>query len=64
MCAHPPRRTCLLAAPHMLAYPACTCLPRRYFFDEGSKIEWTPNSGKLSTSKPGVKIAYAPNRPR
>jgi len=28
-----------------------------YFFDEGAKIEWTPNADKLSTSAPGVKIA-------
>merc|ERR1719247_1188081 len=28
-----------------------------YFFDEGSKVEWTPNPAKLSTSAPGVKIA-------
>jgi len=28
-----------------------------YFFDEGAKIEWTPNTDKLSTSAPGVKIA-------
>jgi len=28
-----------------------------YFFDEGSKIEWTPNSEKLTTKPPGVKIA-------
>lgn len=28
-----------------------------YFFDQGSKIEWTPNPEKLSTSPPGVKIA-------
>jgi len=28
-----------------------------YFFDEGSKIEWTPNSDKLTTKPPGVKIA-------
>merc|ERR1711998_594659 len=27
-----------------------------YFFDEGSSIEWTPNSEKLTTSAPGVKI--------
>merc|ERR1712070_1075968 len=28
-----------------------------YFFDEGSKVEWTPNPEKLSTTAPGVKIA-------
>jgi len=28
-----------------------------YFFDEGATVEWTPNSEKLSTSAPGVKIA-------
>ena len=28
-----------------------------YFFDEGSKIEWTPNADKLTTKAPGVKIA-------
>merc|ERR1712100_319955 len=28
-----------------------------YFFDEGASIEWTPNSEKLTTSAPGVKIA-------
>merc|ERR1719453_357032 len=28
-----------------------------FFFDEGAKIEWTPNPTKLSTSTPGVKIA-------
>merc|ERR1711871_560250 len=27
-----------------------------YFFDEGSKIEWTPNADKLTTSAPGVLI--------
>merc|ERR1711871_1522717 len=27
-----------------------------YFFDEGSSIEWTPNSEKLTTSAPGVLI--------
>jgi len=27
-----------------------------YFFDEGSKIEWTPNPDKLTTNAPGVKI--------
>jgi len=29
-----------------------------YFFDEGSQIEWTPNSDKLSATEPGVKFAY------
>merc|ERR1712054_466371 len=28
-----------------------------YFFDEGSKIEWTPNADKLTTKAPGVKLA-------
>merc|ERR1712023_478853 len=28
-----------------------------YFFDEGSKVEWTPNPEKLTTTAPGVKIA-------
>ena len=28
-----------------------------YFFDKGSKLEWTPNGDKLTTSAPGVKIA-------
>jgi phosphoribulokinase len=28
-----------------------------YFFDQGAKIEWTPNPEKLATSAPGVKIA-------
>jgi phosphoribulokinase len=28
-----------------------------FFFDEGSKIEWTPNAEKLTTKAPGVKIA-------
>merc|ERR1711990_486275 len=28
-----------------------------YFFDEGSKVEWTPNPSKLTTTAPGVKIA-------
>ena len=27
-----------------------------YFFDEGAKIEWTPNPEKLTTTAPGVKI--------
>merc|ERR1712127_730910 len=29
-----------------------------YFFDEGSQIEWTPNSDKLSATEPGVKFSY------
>merc|ERR1712205_124184 len=28
-----------------------------YFFDKSSKLEWTPNGDKLTTSAPGVKIA-------
>merc|ERR1719160_874669 len=28
-----------------------------YFFDKGSKIEWSPNGDKLTTNAPGVKIA-------
>jgi phosphoribulokinase len=28
-----------------------------YMFDEGSKVEWVPNSDKLSTSGAGVKIS-------
>ena len=28
-----------------------------YFFDEGAKVEWTPNADKLTTTAPGVKIA-------
>merc|ERR1711871_1939460 len=27
-----------------------------FFFDEGSKIEWTPNADKLTTKAPGVLI--------
>lgn len=29
-----------------------------YLFDQGSKIEWTPAATKLSTSGPGIKLAY------
>lgn len=29
-----------------------------YLFDQGSKIEWTPAPSKLSTSGPGIKLAY------
>merc|ERR1711990_441800 len=32
-----------------------------YFFDQGAKIEWTPNPEKLATSAPGVKIASYDN---
>merc|ERR1719451_124472 len=32
-------------------------VPPAYFFEEGSKIEWTPNPSKLTTTAPGVKIA-------
>merc|ERR1711998_377885 len=35
---------------------ACPVKPA-YFFDEGAKIEWSPNPDKLATSPPGVKIA-------
>merc|ERR1712216_983052 len=28
-----------------------------FFFDEGAKVEWTPNPSKLTTNAPGVKIA-------
>jgi phosphoribulokinase len=31
-----------------------------YLFDQGSKIEWTPAPGKLSSPKPGIKLAYYP----
>lgn len=31
-----------------------------YLFDEGSKIEWTPASSKLSSPPPGIKLAYYP----
>merc|ERR1711907_196697 len=34
-----------------------TAVEPAYFFDKGSSIEWTPNSEKLTTSAPGVKIA-------
>lgn len=29
-----------------------------YLFDQGSKIEWTPAANKLSSPKPGIKLAY------
>merc|ERR1711966_641691 len=32
-------------------------IPAAYFFDEGAKVEWTPNADKLTTNAPGVKIA-------
>jgi len=31
-----------------------------YLFDEGSKIEWTPAPGKLSSPAPGIKLGYYP----
>lgn len=31
-----------------------------YLFDQGSKIEWTPAPGKLSSPAPGIKLAYYP----
>ena len=34
-----------------------------YFFDEGSQIEWTPNSDKLSATEPGVKGCPPPPPP-
>lgn len=33
-----------------------------YLFDEGSKIEWTPAPGKLSSPAPGIKLAYYPEQ--
>jgi hypothetical protein len=38
---------------------SCTAVKPAYFFDAGAKVEWIPNPEKLSTSPPGVKIAYA-----
>lgn len=32
-----------------------------YLFDEGSKIEWTPAPGKLSSPAPGIKLASYPD---
>jgi len=32
-----------------------------YLFDEGSKIEWTPAEGKLSSPAPGIKLASYPD---
>ena len=34
-----------------------TAVSPAYFFDEGAKVEWTPNPSKLTTSAPGVKIS-------
>ena len=31
-----------------------------YLFDQGSKIDWTPAASKLSSPKPGIKLAYYP----
>uniref|UniRef100_A0A7S3L6J8 Phosphoribulokinase n=1 Tax=Amphora coffeiformis TaxID=265554 RepID=A0A7S3L6J8_9STRA len=31
-----------------------------YLFDQGSSIEWTPAPEKLSSPKPGIKLAYYP----
>ena len=31
-----------------------------YLFDQGSTIEWTPAPDKLSSPKPGIKLAYYP----
>merc|ERR1719235_2366871 len=40
----------------MIQKKGLTAVQPAYFFDEGSSIEWTPNSDKLSTSAPGVLI--------
>merc|ERR1719326_2262813 len=32
-----------------------------YIFDEGSTIEWTPSSEKLSSPAPGIKLASGPD---
>merc|ERR1712232_1133521 len=32
-----------------------------YIFDEGSTIEWTPSSEKLSSPTPGIKLASGPD---
>merc|ERR1712003_234788 len=32
-----------------------------YLFDEGSKIDWTPAAGKLSSPAPGIKLASYPD---
>merc|ERR1711924_160102 len=31
--------------------------PKAFLFDEGSSVEWTPNTEKLTTTAPGVKFA-------
>jgi len=36
---------------------SCTVCESPFLFDKGSKVEWTPNSDKLTTSEPGVKFA-------
>merc|ERR1712176_610430 len=30
-----------------------------YLFDEGSEISWTPSADKLSSTAPGIKLAYS-----
>jgi phosphoribulokinase len=32
-----------------------------YLFDQGSKIDWSPAPGKLSSPAPGMKLAYYPD---
>lgn len=32
-----------------------------YLFDQGSKIEWSPAPGKLSSPPPGIKLSYYPD---
>merc|ERR1719313_431053 len=41
----------------MIQKKALSTVSAPYFFDKGSKLEWTPNGDKLTTSAPGVKIA-------
>jgi phosphoribulokinase len=36
---------------------ACTTVSTPFLFDKGSKISWTPNGEKLTTSAPGVVFA-------
>merc|ERR1711988_470878 len=36
---------------------SCTVCESPFLFDKGSKVEWTPNPDKLSTTEPGVKFA-------
>ncbi len=33
-----------------------------YLWDEGSSIEWVPNGKKLTTSAPGIKLFYGPEK--